>query len=101
RLNYAIVGDTASENPDLDPLLTQPHQFQIGMVKAPPGNGPAYHTHAYVESFFILSGSWRFYWGNTPDPDAFEGEVTLNQWDYISLPPGLWRGFHNAGTEDA
>jgi quercetin dioxygenase-like cupin family protein len=91
RMNYALVGDTASENPEFAPILTQPHKFQIGMVKAKPGNGPAYHTHDYVESFFILTGRWRFYWGNTPD--AVEGETILGPWDYISLPPHVYRGF--------
>ena len=36
RMNYALIGDTASENPELDPIITAPHAFQIGMVKAAP-----------------------------------------------------------------
>lgn len=103
RMNYALVGDTASENPEFEPIVTAPHGFQIGMVKAKPGNGPAYHTHRYVESFLILSGRWRFYWGSDPDPAAFSGEATLERWDYVSLPPDLYRGFEVAAddTEDA
>ncbi len=97
RMNYSLVGDTASENPEFDAMLTSPHKFQIGMVKAKPGNGPAYHTHDYIESFLILSGRWRFYWGN--DPDTIEGETIIGQWDYISLPPGLWRGFEVCADE--
>lgn len=97
RMNYSLVGDTASENPEFDAMLTQPHKFQIGMVKAKPGNGPAYHTHDYVESFFILTGRWRFYWGN--DPETVEGETILGPWDYISLPPGVYRGFEVAKDE--
>jgi hypothetical protein len=27
RLNYAVIGDTASENPDFSPILNQPHRF--------------------------------------------------------------------------
>ena len=93
RMNYALIGDTAGENPELAPIVAAPHGFQIGMVKAKPGNGPAYHSHDYVESFLILSGRWRFYWGTDPDPAAFSGEATLGPWDYVTLPPGLWRGF--------
>ncbi|MDQ3248757.1 MAG: cupin domain-containing protein [Chloroflexota bacterium] len=92
RMNYAIIGDTASENPDFAPAVTTPHKFQIGMFCAPPGNGPAYHTHDYVEMFLILSGKWRFYWGNDAEGEP-EGEATLGKWDMISLPPGLYRGF--------
>ncbi len=101
RMNYALIGDTANENPEFEPIITAPHRFQIGMVKARPGNGPAYHTHNYVESFLMLSGRWRFYWGSDPDPAQFEGETVLDQWDYISLPPGLWRGFEVAPDETA
>ena len=99
RMNFALIGDTASENTEFSPIISAPHRFQIGMVKARPGNGPAYHTHDYVESFLVLSGRWRFYWGNDPDPAAFEGESMLEQWDYISLPPGVWRGFEVAADE--
>jgi quercetin dioxygenase-like cupin family protein len=99
RMNYAVIGDTASENPEFEPLITAPHRFQIGMVKAPPGQGPAYHTHDYIELFMPLTGQWRYYWGN--EPDAVEGESTIGPWDVISLPPGLWRGFENVSDEDA
>lgn len=102
RMNYAIIGDTASENPEFRPILEQSHGFQIGMFMCPPGNGPAWHTHDYVELFLPLSGRWRFYWGNDEDgQDEPEGESILGPWDLISLPPGLWRGFENVGEEDA
>lgn len=101
RLNYAVIGDTASENPDFKPILAQPHNFQIGMFKAMPnGNGPAYHTHDYIELFLPLEGKWRFYWGNDPEGDP-EGEVFLEKWDLISFPPGLWRGFENIDDKPA
>lgn len=99
RINYTLIGDTASENDNFTPEITEPHGFQIGMVKAQKGNGPAYHTHDYIESFLPLSGKWRFYWGK--GPDEIDGETIIGQWDLISLPPGLWRGFENISEEDA
>lgn len=99
RMNYALIGDTASENPEFEPIIAAPHGFQIGMVKARPGNGPAYHTHDYVESFLLLSGRWRFYWGTDPDPTRADGEAILGPWDYITLPPDLYRGFEVAPDE--
>jgi hypothetical protein len=69
------------------------------MVKAPPGCGPAYHTHDYVEAFMPLTGQWRYYWGNSPD--QIEGETTIGPWDFISLPAGLWRGFENISDTDS
>lgn len=100
RMNFAVIGDTASENPEFKPYLTQPHRFQIGMVNAPPGCGPAYHTHDYIELFMPLTGRWRYYYGNDPN-GVPEGEAFLEPWDMISLPPGLWRGFENVSDEPA
>jgi quercetin dioxygenase-like cupin family protein len=95
RMNYALIGDTASENAEFKPAIAAPHQFQIGMGFAPPGNGPAFHTHDYVESFLVLEGEWRFYWGN--EPSKVDGEAILGKWDFISIPPGLYRGFEVSG----
>ena len=97
RMNYAVIGDTASENAEFKPVISTPHRFQIGMGFALPGNGPAYHTHDYVEAFLVLGGQWRYYWGN--EPGQIEGEAVLNKWDFISLPPGLYRGFEVVGDE--
>lgn len=99
RMNYSVIGDTASENPEYEPAITVPHKFQIGMGFAATGNGPAYHTHEYVEMFLILKGKWRFYWGSDPDPAKAEGEAILRKWDLITLPPGLYRGFEVAGKK--
>lgn len=102
RMNYAVIGDTASENTDFRPMITEPHKFQIGMFEAPPGNGPGWHTHDYVEMFVPLTGRWRFCYGlNAEDPDDLLGEYLLEPWDAISFPPGLWRRFENASEENA
>lgn len=100
RMNYAVIGDTASENPDFagKRQITAPHRYQIGMGWAPPGNGPAWHTHDYIESFFVLSGPWRFYWGNSEHADEAEGLFDLDAWDLISFPPGVYRSFEYMGT---
>jgi quercetin dioxygenase-like cupin family protein len=102
RMNYSVIGDTASENPDYEPAITTPHKFQIGMFEAPPGNGPGWHTHTYVEMFVPLTGNWRFVYGEDPDdPDGEVTEVLLGPWDVISFPPGLWRRFENASDANA
>jgi quercetin dioxygenase-like cupin family protein len=102
RMNYAVIGDTASENDDYAPAIPTPHKFQIGMFEAPPGNGPGWHTHTYVELFVPLTGTWRFVYGNNPDdPNDDVTEVLLEPWDVISFPPGLWRRFENASDANA
>ncbi len=99
RMNYAVIGDTASENPDFagKRQIDEAHRYQIGMGWAPPGNGPAWHTHDYIESFFILNGPWRFCWGNEDDPAKAEGHFDLDAWDLISFPPGVYRSFEYRG----
>ena len=104
RMNYAVIGDTASENPDFEiqRAIQQPHNFQIGMGWAPPGSGPAWHTHDYIEMFMPLQGAWRFYWSNDAQEDdqsEGEGSFLIDTWDAISLPAGVWRRFENA-TDD-
>jgi len=102
RMNYSVIGDTASENPDFEPAISAPHKFQIGMFEAPSGNGPGWHTHTYVELFVPLTGTWRFVYGTNPDdPDDDVTEVLLQPWDVISFPPGLWRRFENASDANA
>jgi quercetin dioxygenase-like cupin family protein len=102
RMNYSIVGDTASENPDYEVAIDAPHKFQIGMFEAPPGNGPGWHTHTYVELFVPLTGRWRFVYGEDPDdPEHNVTEVLLEPWDVISFPPHLYRRFENASEENA
>jgi quercetin dioxygenase-like cupin family protein len=101
-MNYSVIGDTASENPDFEPAISAPHKFQIGMFEAPPGNGPGWHTHTYVELFVPLTGTWRFVYGANPDDPHHEvTEVLLQPWDVISFPPGLWRRFENASDATA
>jgi quercetin dioxygenase-like cupin family protein len=102
RMNYSVIGDTASENPDFHPMIRTPHNFQIGMFEAPPGNGPGWHTHDYVEMFVPLTGRWRFCYGlDAEDQENLLGEYTLEPWDAISFPPGLWRRFENTSDENA
>jgi quercetin dioxygenase-like cupin family protein len=102
RMNYSVVGDTASENPDYEAAISAPHKFQIGMFEAPPGNGPGWHTHTYVELFMPLTGSWRFVYGEDPDdPDENVTTVLLEPWDIISFPPHLYRRFENASDANA
>ncbi|HLI59014.1 MAG TPA: hypothetical protein VKV21_05040 [Solirubrobacteraceae bacterium] len=102
RMNYAVIGDTASENPDFTPMITTPHKFQIGMFEAPPGNGPGWHTHDYVELFMPLSGRWRFLWSSDPeDPEPSAREAVLGPWDVISFPPDVMRRFENASGRNA
>ena len=92
---YNVIGRGVTEDAALKSAITDVENFNMTLVKASPGKGAALHFHPTVEVFMPLSGKWAVYWG-----DNGEEEVVLERWDVISVPPGVMRGFRNAGTED-
>jgi uncharacterized RmlC-like cupin family protein len=96
RLIYNIIGRGVTEDPSLAPAITDARDFNLTLVKKAPGNRVGLHDHPTVEVFMPLTGRWGVYWG-----DEAEHEVILEQWDVISVPPGVMRGFRNLGTEDS
>src|SRR5262245_30251591 len=94
RAIFNVIGRGVTEDTTLSPAITDARDFNLTLVHAEPGKGAALHAHPTVEVFMALSGRWSVYWG-----DAGEHELFLEQWDTISVPPGVMRGFRNAGTE--
>jgi len=95
RLIYNVIGRGVTEDSTLRPAITDARDFNLTLVKQVPGNQVGLHDHPTVEVFMPLTGRWGVYWG-----DEGESEVILEQWDVISVPPGVMRGFRNAGAED-
>ena len=63
----------------------------------PPGQGPGLHAHHKTfETFFVLDGSFEF----SVNDDGGQ-KVVLNQWDTLSVPPGVCRGFRNIADRDS
>lgn len=93
---YNIIGRGVTEDTTLKPAIQEAEGFNMTLNKVGPGKGGALHSHTTVEVFMPLSGKWSVYWG-----DNGEEEVILDQWDVISVPPGVMRGFRNVGTEDS
>ena len=46
--------------------------------------------------FMPLTGTWSIQWG-----DQGENELTLGQWDVVSVPTGIMRGFRNESAGEA
>ena len=91
---FNVIGRGVTEDASLAPAITDAQNFNVTLVHAAPGKGAALHSHPTVEVFIPLSGEWAIYWG-----DNGENELPLGQWDTISVPPGVMRGFRNAGSE--
>jgi quercetin dioxygenase-like cupin family protein len=65
------------------------------LAVCPPGQGPGLHNHVRTyETFTVLKGRFEVSWN-----DGSERAV-LDQFDTISLPPGICRAFRNVGEEE-
>lgn len=93
--NFTIIGPGVAENPNQHVHISEPHGFNIGGARQPPGCLNSQHSHETVEVFYVHSGRWRFMTGET----GSDGEVHLGPGDLISIPTRLFRGFENIGHE--
>ncbi|RLJ36158.1 mannose-6-phosphate isomerase-like protein (cupin superfamily) [Litoreibacter meonggei] len=93
--NFTIIGGGVSESPDQHVHIAIPHGFNIGAAGQPPKCRNSLHDHHTAEVFFVLKGTWRFFWGRWGDA----GEVTLQEGDIFNIPTGIFRGFENIGTD--
>ncbi len=66
------------------------------LAVCPPGQGPELHSHVSTyETFTVLRGTFEFRWND----DGSE-RVVLDEFDTISLPPGVCRAFRNVGETE-
>ncbi len=92
--NFTIIGPGVSENPNQHVHFAEPHSFNIGGARQPPGCVNSQHSHDTAEVFVVHSGQWRFDLGENGD----DAQLYLSPGDVISLPTGTFRGFTNVGT---
>ncbi len=92
--NFTIIGPGVAENPDQHVHICEPHGFNIGAARQPPGCVNSQHSHETAEVFWIHSGRWRFMTGEHGE----DGEVVLGRGDTISIPIHVFRGFENIGS---
>ena len=91
--NFTIVGPGVSENPDQFVHIEEPHGYNIGGARQPPGCVNSQHSHKTAEVFVVHKGTWRFDLGENGD----DAQVTLHEGDVISIPTNIFRGFTNVG----
>jgi quercetin dioxygenase-like cupin family protein len=66
------------------------------LALCPPGQGPGLHSHRETyETFTVMKGRFEVTWN-----DDGSGRAELEQFDTISLPPGICRAFRNIGREE-
>lgn len=93
--NFTIIGPGVSENPEQFVHIEEPHGFNIGGARQPPGCVNSQHSHKTAEVFVIHKGKWRFDLGENGD----DAQVVLDKGDAISIPTNIFRGFTNVGED--
>ena len=93
--NFTIIGPGVSENPDQFVHIAEPHGFNIGGARQPPGCVNSQHSHDTAEVFVVHTGVWRFDLGEHGD----DAQVVARPGDLISLPTRMFRGFTNIGDD--
>jgi uncharacterized RmlC-like cupin family protein len=92
---FQIIGGGVIEDPAMKPTIAA-DGFHLAIVRCGPGKGTGLHNHKTVEVFMPLNGTWAVIWG-----DEGENELSLGQYDTISIPPGVLRGFRNDSDHEA
>ena len=87
RTTYRVLGNAPTA-----PL--QAEGFHLNIVRCEPGKSAPLHNHLTQEVFVALSGRWEVFWGPKGERSVF-----LEQWDTVSIPPGVSRGFRNVAAE--
>ena len=93
--NFTIIGGGVSESADQHVHITDTPGFNIGAAGQPPRCRNSLHSHTTAEVFFVLKGTWRFFWGRY----GTAGEFTAQEGDIFNIPTGIFRGFENIGTD--
>ncbi|MBT3989886.1 MAG: cupin domain-containing protein [Rhodospirillaceae bacterium] len=94
RNTYNVIGRGVTEDDNLKPAIAEADGFNITYIGAEPGCGAALHDHPTVEVFIAMTGKWAIIWG-----DEGEHETIIDQFDVVSVPPGVMRGFRNESDE--
>ena len=94
RNTYNVIGRGVTEDENLKPAIAEAEGFNITYIGAEPGCGAALHDHPTVEVFIAMTSKWAIIWG-----DGGEHKINIEQFDVVSVPPGVMRGFSNLGNK--
>jgi quercetin dioxygenase-like cupin family protein len=96
RETSAVIGPGVMEDSAHRPAIPVADGFNVTYARVKSGHGNALHDHPTVEVFIPMSGRWSIKWG-----EQGEHEAILEEWDVISIPPGIARAYKNIGSETA
>lgn len=93
--NFTIIGAGVTESPHQHIHIRETPGFNIGAAGQPPRCKNSLHSHTTAEVFFVLKGTWRFFWGRW----GTAGEFIAQEGDIFNIPTGIFRGFENVGID--
>lgn len=93
---FSIIGRGVKDDNSIPPQISAYDGFGMTIIKCGPQKGTGLHDHTTSEVFIALTGKWTVQWG-----DEGENEFILNQFDAVSVPAGVMRGFRNESDETA
>lgn len=94
--NYSFIGLGVAQNGSQFINLQEPHGFSLGAAGMPKGVTNSLHLHFTAEVFINFGGDYQLRWG----ADGGDGEYISTDGDVISVPPWIFRGFTNIGSDD-
>lgn len=89
---HKVIGAGLSTLKGFRPAIPRAHPFSVSLIEIPAGEGAGLHAHTNEEIFIPLDGSFALFWR---DGDQAQQQLRIGQWDLVSVPTGLWRGFLN------
>ncbi len=87
----AVGGEREGAGP---PPSLEDGEVAFVIVENRPASGAPLHDHPFEEMFIPLEGRWAVFW---LDAQGGRHEAILDPWDACWVPPGVQRGFRNAG----
>ena len=91
-----VISSKGGEGPFGPAPIAEADGYSITLAVCAPNQGPGLHAHHEThEIFTCLKGVFKIQWG-----DDGEYETVLNQFDTVSVPPGVCRSFTNIGDDE-
>ncbi len=95
KQNFSIIGPGVTQNAGQVVNLREAHGFNIGAAGLGPGITNNLHLHFTAEVFIACEGRFTLRWGATGE----EEQAVMEAGDVICMPPWMFRGFSNSGSE--
>lgn len=96
RKLLSVIGLEQKTPINMGAPITGAAGMTMTLAVCPPGQGPGLHNHVQTyETFTVLKGRFEITW----NADG-SGRAVLEQFDTISIPPGICRAFRNIGADE-